>query len=171
MAARHRPGGPLLRQVTYRVGQALNGTFGTVDPEKVAAALAELPENLRPLFLSMRRRDQRHAIGVLSRLGPAPEVLRQAALLHDVGKAEAFLGTPGRSLVVVAATTGTTPWLPKLPLVGGRLARYMRHPQIGARMLRAAGASPDLVEIVAEHQDQDPRHPETRRLQVVDSGE
>jgi len=170
MAARHRPRGPVLRQAAYRVGQALGGTFGRVDPVAAAAAVAELPDSLRPLFLAMRPRDQRHAIGVLHRLGPAPEVLRQAALLHDVGKAEAYLGTPGRSLVVLAAATGTIDWLRRLPLLGGRLVHYMRHPEIGARMLREADASPVLVEIVAEHQDRDPCHPETRRLQEVDSG-
>jgi hypothetical protein len=38
-------------------------------------------------------------------------------------------------------------------------------------MLRRAGADPGLVEIVAEHQAQAPRRPETRQLQGVDRGE
>ncbi|HEY8740720.1 MAG TPA: HDIG domain-containing metalloprotein [Candidatus Dormibacteraeota bacterium] len=160
-----------MRQAGYRVGQALGGTFGRLDPAAADAAAAELPENLRPLFRSMRRRDQRHSIGVLRRLGPAPVVLRQAALLHDVGKAQVFLGTPGRTLVVLAKSTHTVPVLTRVPWLGARVARYLQHPAVGADMLRGAGATAELVEIVAEHQARRPRRPETRLLQAADGGE
>jgi putative nucleotidyltransferase with HDIG domain len=171
MATQDRPAGRLLRLWAYRVGQAIAGTFGRLDPAAAAAATAELPANLRPLFLSMRPRDQRHAIGVLRRLGPAPDVLRQAALLHDVGKVQAYLGTPGRTLVVLAGSTGTTGLVRRVPGIGPRVERYVAHPAIGAEMLRGAGASADLVEIVAEHQEKRPRRPETVRLQAADGRE
>jgi putative nucleotidyltransferase with HDIG domain len=153
------------------VGQALRGSFGSLDRAAAEAAIAELPENLKPLFRSMRPRDQQHAIGVLRRVGPAPEILRQAALLHDVGKARAFLGTPGRTLVVLARATHTVSLVTRLPGVGPRVANYQLHPEIGAEMLREAGASPELVAIVAEHQAERPRLPETLRLRKADSGE
>ena len=160
-----------LHRATYRVRQALGGTFGRLDPREAREAANELPANLRPLFLEMRPRDQRHAISVLHRLGPATELLRQAALLHDVGKARAFLGTPGRTVVVLAEATHTVALLSRLPLVGTRVARYVRHPQIGSEMLRDVGASAALVEIVAEHQAAHPRHPGTRVLQEADGDE
>ena len=163
--------GHLARLAAYRVAQAVGGSFGRLDEGAAARAVAELPPNLRPLFLSMRARDQRHALGVLQRVGAASEVLRQAALLHDVGKAQVYLGTAGRTLVVVAGATGTTALVCRLPGVGPRIARYLQHPQVGADMLRAAGASPDLVEIVSEHQDPHPRRPETLLLQAADGRE
>ena len=157
-----------LRRLSYRVGQALSGTFGRVDPRQAREAAAELPANLRPLFLEMRRRDQGHAIRVLHRVGTAPEVLRQAALLHDVGKARAFLGTPGRTIVVLARAARVTAPVSRLPFIGPRVARYILHPEIGAQMLREVGAPDALVEIVAEHQWAHPRRAETRRLQEAD---
>ncbi|HEV1998474.1 MAG TPA: HDIG domain-containing protein [Candidatus Dormibacteraeota bacterium] len=160
-----------LNRASYRVRQAFAGTFGRVDPGAATEAANELPVTLRPLFDEMRARDQRHAILVLQRLGPATEVLRHAALLHDVGKVRAYLGTPGRTLVVLAGATHTLGLVSRLPAIGPRVSRYVRHPQLGAEMLRDAGASALLVEIVAEHQAARPRHPETLRLQAADGDE
>ena len=171
MAAGSRPRRSFARLAAYRVGQAVGGTFGRTDPVAEARATAELPANLGPLFMSMKARDRRHAIGVLERVGPASEVLRQAALLHDVGKVNAYLGTPGRTLVVLATMSGTLPLVKRLPGIGPRVRHYVRHPQIGADMLSKAGASPELVEIVAEHQVKHPRHPDTVRLQAADGNE
>jgi putative nucleotidyltransferase with HDIG domain len=155
----------------YRVGQVGAAHLARMSDGDRAEALSHLGPELGELFLHMAVRDQQHALRVLHRLHDAGPLLCQAALLHDVGKADAPLGTVGRSLVVLAEATGTLPPLRRLPLVGGRFSRYLRHAEIGAEMLKAAGADPDLVEIVAEHEAGRPARPETASLQAVDERE
>lgn len=155
----------------YRARQAMAALRARPTEADVASALAELPVELRPAFQRMAPRDQVHALRVLRRLDSDDPLLRQAALLHDAGKAAAPLGTAGRSLVVLAGAAGALWLLEVVPVLGPRVRRYVRHPQIGADILGAAGAGPDLVEIVAEHQATVPRRPETLRLQAVDGRE
>jgi putative nucleotidyltransferase with HDIG domain len=93
------------------------------------------------LWQRMSRPDQRHSIAVARRLGAADTEVQAAALLHDVGKIEAGVGTFGR----VAAT-----------VIGpgrarGRLATYLRHDQIGAALLAGAGARPLVITWAGEH--------------------
>jgi putative nucleotidyltransferase with HDIG domain len=155
----------------YRVGQVGAAHRARMSDRDRAEALSQLSPELGGLFLRMAVRDQQHALRVLRRLHDEGPLVRQAALLHDVGKAEAPLGTLGRSLVVLAEAIGTMRLLCRLPLVGGRISAYSRHARIGAEMLSGAGADPHLVEIVAEHEDTRPVHPETARLQAVDERE
>jgi len=158
----------------YRVRQALlHRGAGLAEAERrdVESFLAPA---LRDAFYGLSVRDQRHSYRVFLRLRAdegASMVLLQAALLHDAGKAQAPLGVAGRSLVVIAEALRAGSLLSRLPLLGRRFDAYRRHPQIGARLLRNAGASPELVEIVAEHQSAHPRLHETSMLQSADSGE
>lgn len=155
----------------YRASQAIAAAGAKLSEADRAEALAALPEGLRALFLEMAPRDQRHSLNVLRRLQPAEPLLAQAALLHDVGKARAPLGTAGRSLLVLAEASGTTAALVRVPGLGARVARYRRHPEVGAALLAEAGASPALVDIVREHQAARPARPETLRLQAADGRE
>jgi putative nucleotidyltransferase with HDIG domain len=155
----------------YRLGQVGAAHRARMDDADTAEALSHLTPELGRLYLGMAVRDQAHALRVLRRLGHADSLLCRAALLHDVGKTRAPLGTPGRSLVVLAEPIGATRLLCAVPFVGTRVRRYLRHPEIGAEMLRAAGADAALVEIVAEHESHRPHHPATARLQAVDERE
>jgi hypothetical protein len=87
--------------------------------------------------------DRRHAIVVarrfVTRRRHADRAEVSGALLHDVGKVDAGLGTLGR----VVAT-----------LVGPRTDRfraYHDHEAIGARMAAAAGADPVTVSLIEGH--------------------
>lgn len=92
------------------------------------------------LWRRMANADRRHAVLVARRfidLRPAASRDEMAgALLHDVGKIEAGLGTFGR----VAAT-----------VIGPRIRRfrtYHDHEAIGARWLAEAGSSATTVDLV-----------------------
>jgi hypothetical protein len=88
--------------------------------------------------------DRRHAVGV-ARAVPAP--LAAAALLHDVGKVEAGLGTLAR----VPATLVGLVARERVVRGNGRIARYLRHDALGADLLAAAGADPLTVAWAREH--------------------
>jgi hypothetical protein len=108
--------------------------------DDVAWAGAFLTVGERALWERMSAADRRHSITVARRFvdrrpdATRPEVA--GALLHDVGKVEAGLGTWSR----VVAT-----------LVGPRTRRYRRyhdHEAVGARLAAAAGADPVTVALV-----------------------
>jgi len=95
--------------------------------------------------------DRRHAVAVARRvdrmLEGAGRPVLAAALLHDVGKVDSRLSTPSR---VVATVVGL--------LAGGRarkghgrIARYLRHPEVGGRLLVEAGSDPLTVAWATEH--------------------
>ena len=114
--------------------------------------------------------DRRHAVGVARRtvgelaapgrfeLGASGRDVVAAALLHDVGKIEAGLGTWARAGVTFAAmATGRdqlVSWsgaadaqsADPAPVPGGRLAQriglYLRHDRVGAELLSEAGSDP-----------------------------
>ena len=155
----------------YRVGQVCSAHRAAISEADQEEALSHLDAALGELFLRMAVRDQVHALRVLRRLGDAEPLLRQAALLHDVGKIETPMGTKGRSLVVLARATGTTGLLTRVPGIGPRVQRYLDHPRIGAELLRDAGADGPLVQVVAEHESKRPSHPETAILQAMDERE
>jgi hypothetical protein len=112
------------------------------------------------LWKRMSGPDRRHAVGVARRviaaLGAAestPPVL-SAALLHDVGKVEARLGTlarvPATALGVVSGHRRAGRWASgRGPLA--RAGRYLDHSRIGAELLAQAGSDPLTVRWAAEH--------------------
>ncbi|HEY2300691.1 MAG TPA: HD domain-containing protein [Acidimicrobiales bacterium] len=99
--------------------------------------------------------DRRHAVGVgratamlLGGEASTDRAVLAAALLHDVGKVEARLGTVSRAAVTAwALAVGPE----RLARGDGRAARYLRHADLGAAMLSAAGSDPLTVQWTLEH--------------------
>jgi hypothetical protein len=86
----------------------------------------------------------------------------QAALLHDVGKVEAKLGTFARVVVTLAAIVAGRRRLLAHRSRGGRPNRwraraqlYLEHDRIGGELLRQAGSG-DLTTAWAEEHHLDP---------------
>jgi hypothetical protein len=111
------------------------------------------------LWRRMSRADRRHAIGVAHdverRLGhEATSPVMAAALLHDVGKVSAGLGTYGRVIATLAgAAAGRTmaeAWTEGKGFTR-RVGLYLRHGPIGADMLAMAGSDPLTVTWAREH--------------------
>lgn len=103
--------------------------------------------------------DRRHSVEVAREvkrlLGPESTApVLAAALLHDVGKLDAGLRTPGRvAATVIGMTAGSNTvsrWAQKRGF-RGRAARYLQHPQRGADLLSGAGSDPLVVAWARDH--------------------
>ena len=118
---------------------------GGPSPEDDAWAQGVLGPGERALWARMSRPDRRHAVGVARRMGDAARPVLAAALLHDVGKVESGLGTFARVGATIAGVAGGRDrW-------SGRLGDYLRHDEIGARLLTDAGSDALTVAWAREH--------------------
>lgn len=136
-------------------------------PAEEAWALGFLVPGERQLWEQMSAADRRHAVGVARDVlvllradsaypdPPGREVLA-AALLHDVGKVRARLGTFSRAGVTLAAIG-----FGRSRLVRGtrraskgtraRIRLYLTHDKVGAELLREAGSHPFTVAWAEQH--------------------
>ncbi|HYM50181.1 MAG TPA: HD domain-containing protein [Candidatus Limnocylindrales bacterium] len=158
----------------HRVGQFWRHSAGRVHPDESARAAAVLGPDLYALFAALPRNERRHGLDVLAtvdRQDPnAERLLRQAALLHDMGKARAGLSIADRSAAVflqALAPVLLRVYLGLRPGLRHRYGLYREHAMIGAERLREAGAV-ELAAIVAEHHRAVPSHPLTARLKQAD---
>ena len=92
--------------------------------------------------------DRRHTVQVANEVerrlgGDATRPVLAAALLHDIGKIDAGLGTWGRVVATVVARVAgrdtAKRWIARRGYAG-RIGRYLHHPEIGADLLAAAGS-------------------------------
>jgi hypothetical protein len=140
--------------------------FGSVVPRgpgAVDAAWAD--EQLLPaeqeVWRRMSRTDRRHACGVARRVQAdlgrdATRPVLAAALLHDVGKAEAGLSTYGRVIATVSA--GAVRHDPDVIRAWSRtrgftrrVGLYLQHPRLGGDLLGMAGSDPLTEAWAREH--------------------
>ena len=121
----------------------------------VAWARQRLSASELDLWVRMTPADRRHSVAVARWVDrnvttqPPAEVLR-AALLHDVGKADARLGVLGR----VGAALIPASYKDRMP---GRIGRYLQYPELGAEALAHAGSDPLVVSWAREHHLPPPR--------------
>jgi len=158
----------------HRVEQFWRHSAGRIERVESDRALEVLGPVLYPAFAALPRNERRHGLDVLAtvdRLEARPErLLRQAALLHDLGKARSGMSVLDRSQAVFLAAVSPALLRACLRLRPGfarRLARYRDHAAVGAQHLRQLGAA-ELADIVSEHHARRPAHPLTVRLQLAD---
>lgn len=125
----------------------------TPDPEDEAWLLSLLSPTESRLYRSMAAVDRAHAINSARAVEELGTDVVVASALHDVGKTQAGLGTPGR---VAASFAGlliydrARCWSENGGL-RGQIGRYLDHSEIGAQELEAAGASWLAVTWAREH--------------------
>ena len=123
---------------------------GGPSPAEEAWVAGVLGHDELSLWRRMSGADRRHAVAVAHRVeellgaGPVARPVVAAALLHDVGKVVAGLGTAGRVAATLAGMAGRRSVTPRVGL-------YLRHDALGAELLRAAGSDPLTVAWAAEH--------------------
>lgn len=111
-------------------------------PDDQLAVRSSLSDELRRHFYWQRSEDQRHAFDVMNRVSQQQE-LREAALMHDIGKTEADLGATSRALATVWNSVG-------LPLTA-RWQMYIEHGTRGARAIEGLHADPLTVAFMLHH--------------------
>lgn len=167
--------------ITYRTAQFVRSFGARTKLHDLARTWPFLTEAQRALFLCLPAADQLHSLRVLDVLVEAGESdpdLLAAALLHDIGKIHRPLRLWERVFVVLA-TSLAPDWAAGWADEHGHalrsaLAVSRNHPQWGAEMLAAVGASQRLIELVRRHQDH-PAEPTSdtdhllRRLQQADN--
>ncbi len=111
------------------------------------------------LWARMSNPDRRHAAGVARQVAvelgsDATRPVLAAALLHDVGKVESGLRTPGRVVATVVGQLGgherAQVWAERSGYTA-RVGRYLLHADLGADLLTAAGSDPLTVAWAREH--------------------
>ena len=138
--------------------------FGSLRPGGPSAADLEwvqgvLLERELELWRRMYGPDRRHSVQVARdverRLGhEATRPVLAAALLHDVGKLDARLGTFGRvvaTLTIAVVGRGEVLAWQRSRGIHRRIALYACHAELGAQMLTLAGSDPLTVAWTREH--------------------
>lgn len=134
----------------------------TLDDATVAWVATTLEPGEQRVWDGMGRADRAEGVAVARAFettgagtGPRASEWLAAALLHDAGKRVSGFGTFGRVVAtVVTAGAGRTRVRAWADRAGGRRARvgcYAAHDDLGADLLRAAGARPGVVAWAAAH--------------------
>jgi hypothetical protein len=140
--------------------------LGSLSPRPLSTADAAWVRSLlldgeRALWERLPRSDQKHAAGVArlvaAELGDdATRPVLAAALLHDVGKVEADLGTTGRVAATLIGRRRAGGWAGEQGW-RGRIGRYLHHDAIGADLLVSAGSDPLTAAWARDHHRDEPQ--------------
>ena len=150
-----------------RLSHLVRRFFGSLRPGGPSAAdqiwaESQLLPGEREIWCSLSGPDRRHSAAVARRveasLGTdASRPVLAAALLHDCGKVQSGLRTPGRvvatllSLRAVRSESDALRWSASSSSWKRSIGLYRRHPELGARMLEEANSDDLTVTWTREH--------------------
>jgi hypothetical protein len=135
----------------------------TLDEVTVAWVAGRLQAGEREVWAGMSRADQAEGVAVARAFADVsadddPRWLA-AALLHDAGKQVSGYGTFGRVFAtVVIAVVGKArvrEWADGTGRLRARVGWYAAHDDLGAELLRTAGARPEVAAWAAAHHRSD----------------
>ncbi|MBC7236837.1 MAG: hypothetical protein H5T69_13440 [Chloroflexi bacterium] len=143
----------------YRLWQGVMRLRALVSPPDATDAQRLLSAEAWALFRGLSAGDRAHSLRVLNALrqrGVSSTELLQAALLHDVGKAEGRLTLVHRTFIVCLRRLKPG-WLVRLANPQPDSWRYpfyvyLRHAELGAERCAQAGCSPAVVALVRHHE-------------------
>ena len=143
-------------RVWYRLRQAASRATAGVRPLDTRVARQVLPTEGWALFEAMPRAEQEHALRVHAQVSKGPLALQQAALLHDVGKADGRIRLWHRAAHVLLrqAPAGLADRVRRWRHAEG-LNWLAQHPSVGAALCAEAGLGEDVCRLVALHDERE----------------
>ena len=149
-----------------RAGHLVSRFFGSLWPggpnaDHTRWAESQLLDTEVELWRRMSGPDRRHAAAVARRVermlgAEATRPVLAAALLHDVGKTEAGVGTYGRVIATVSGAAigrdpGTIADWTRTRGFTRKVGLYLQHPRLGGDLLAMAGSDPLTEAWAREH--------------------
>jgi hypothetical protein len=170
----------------YRSRQFFGALLGRVSKEEMAEARQVLGPRLFEMFAELPAQYRRHALTVYRRVqegGWDDSSLLQAALLHDAGKYDSESGRqvtlahrvaivlfkatpPGKRLLVRLAEQSEPQGFTGYLFYPFYLSKH--HAEIAARRASSLGATPEVVDLIANHHRHDYASHALATLQAAD---
>jgi hypothetical protein len=161
-------------RVAYRVWQFIRATFFRVGQDEYALIERHLLPAQVALFMRMDRLDQRHCLDVFYTLYDAHHrdgALLEAALIHDVGKADGRLKMWHR-VSIVWMQQFVPGWLERLTADGrgwkAPFGVHVRHAETSARWVADAGSPPQVIDLIRRHHKKNPKDERLAALKWAD---
>ncbi len=173
-----------MSRLLYRLGQGLRAGLAVASRPDLAHARRLLSDCEYAAFCRLSRADQLHSLRVLRAVtsadATAPQSLRKAALLHDIGKSRYPLAVWQKSAAVLVKSLAPG-WYARLS-AGDELTFWRapfrvraHHPRWSGEILRACGTEAAVVWLVEHHQSDahslgsQPLHAQLVALQHADN--